>query len=41
MWGVQVKSVRRTGTTLRRVESPGFECEEDKEDIEECGESRL
>ena len=41
MWGMQVMSMRRTGRTLRCVGSPGHECEEDREDSEECGESRL
>ena len=34
-------SVRRTATTERSVGSPGYECEEDREDSKECGESRL
>ena len=33
--------VRRTATTKRSVGSPGYEFEEDREDTEECGESRL
>ena len=41
MWGVKVMSVRRTGRTVRIVENPGYECEEDSKDIKECGESRL
>ena len=41
MWGVNVMSMRRTGTTLRSVGSKGYECDEDREDSEEYGESRL
>ena len=31
----------RTGRTVRSVGSPGYECEEDREDSGECEESRL
>ena len=41
MWRVKFFSVRRTGSTVRRVWRPGYECKEDREDREECGESRL
>ena len=41
MWGVQVMSVRRKGRAVRSVGSPGYECEGDTEDSEECRESRL
>ena len=34
-------SMRRTGRTVRSNESPGFMCEEDREDSEECGESMI
>ena len=33
--------MRRTGKTLSSVGSTGFECEEVREDSEECGESRF
>ena len=41
MWEVQVISVKRTETTIRSVGTQGYECEEDWEDSEEYGESRL
>ena len=34
MLGVQGMSVRKTGRTVRSVESPGYECEEDMEESE-------
>ena len=40
MWDVQVMSVKRTGGTVMSVGNPGYECEEDRENIEECEESR-
>ena len=36
MKGGKVMSVRRTGRTVSIVGSQGYECEEDKEDNEEC-----
>ena len=33
--------VRRTEKTVWSVGSTGYECEEDREDNEECGESRF
>ena len=41
MWGVQVTNVKRTGKTVMSLGSPCYVCEEDIEDSEECGESRL
>ena len=41
MLEVQAMSVRRTGRTVRSVESPCYECEEDMKKSEEYGESRL
>ena len=37
MWRVQVMSVRRTWRKVNSVGSPGYKCEEDREDSEECG----
>ena len=34
-------SVRRTARTERSVRSPGYKFEEDREDSEECWESRV
>ena len=41
MWGFQVMSVRRTKRTMRSVRSQCYDFEEEMEDSDEWGESRL
>ena len=41
VWRVKFTSVRRTGRTVLSVGSQYYECEDDREDSEECWEPRL